>query len=238
MEEAIPVTMPGSSCCALTQLHKLCNYGCIKCQTEPKMVTPDSLYSCLKSFVQGPYWKLSASTSEWQGSIIRMALAKSHLACASCSNTFPFIRQIIKPAASYRASFYVFGGSGIHFMIHLLKSVNFIPLTMILQWILTALRKKIPSLYHSLQPEIASNLLLGQLPLVCHGILQAHQYPKPLPAAPLAKVLCPNSPHSGSAPRFLVDITSVDELMDNIHNLDFQIVYGFLIILTVTNFTY
>lgn len=85
---------------------------------------------------------------------------------------------------------------------------------------------------------MASNLLLDHLPLVCYGVLQAHPYPKPLPAAPVAKVLCPSSPNSGSTPRFLLDMTSVDELMDNIHNLDFQIVYGFLILLTVTNSTW
>lgn len=84
---------------------------------------------------------------------------------------------------------------------------------------------------------MASNLLLDQLPLLCR-VFQAHPYPKPLPAAPLPKVLCPSSPYSGSAPRFLVDMTLVDELMDSIHNLDFQIVYGFLILLTLTNFTY
>lgn len=162
----------------------------------------------------------------------------SHLACAGCSDTFPFIRQIIKPAAFYRASFYVFGGLEIHFMIHFLKLVNFIPLNKILQWILTAVRKKILSLYHRLKPEMASNLPLDQPPLVCHGVLQAHPYPKPLPAAPLAKVLCPRSPNSGSTHRFLLDMTSVDELMDNIHNLELQIVYGFLILLTVTNSTW
>lgn len=74
----------------------LCNCGCDKCQTESRMAAPGlTLHGCLESFVQGPPRKPRGSISKEQGSVLRGHLWLSHLTCASDSDAFLLIRQII-----------------------------------------------------------------------------------------------------------------------------------------------
>lgn len=52
----------------------LCSCGCDKCQTESRRAAPElTRHGCLKSFVQGPRWKLPGPISRQQDSVFRAA---------------------------------------------------------------------------------------------------------------------------------------------------------------------